>query len=38
MQFAVLSGDPSKGEYTQMRKVPAGRTTPFTRTAVSLRT
>lgn len=24
MQFAVLSGDPSKGEYTQMRKVPAG--------------
>lgn len=24
MQFAVLSGDPKKGEYTQMRKVPAG--------------
>ena len=22
MQFAVLSGDPKKGEYTQMRKVP----------------
>jgi hypothetical protein len=24
MQFAVLSGDPRTGEYTQMRKVPAG--------------
>ena len=24
MQFAVLSGDPKLGEYTQMRKVPAG--------------
>jgi Domain of unknown function (DUF4437) len=24
MQFAVLSGDPKKGTYTQMRKVPAG--------------
>ena len=24
MQFAVLSGDPKQGEYTQMRKVPAG--------------
>ena len=24
MQFAVLSGDPKKGEYTQMRKVPGG--------------
>lgn len=24
MQFAVLSGDPKTGEYTQMRKVPAG--------------
>jgi hypothetical protein len=24
MQFAVLSGDPKKGAYTQMRKVPAG--------------
>lgn len=24
MQFAVLSGNPQKGEYTQMRKVPRG--------------
>ena len=24
MMFAVLSGDPTSGEYTQMRKVPAG--------------
>jgi ChrR Cupin-like domain len=24
MQFALLSGDPTKGAYTQMRKVPAG--------------
>lgn len=24
MQFAVLSGDPKVGQYTQMRKVPAG--------------
>ena len=24
MMFAVLSGDPAKGEYPQMRKVPAG--------------
>jgi hypothetical protein len=24
MQFSVLSGDPSVGAYTQMRKVPAG--------------
>jgi quercetin dioxygenase-like cupin family protein len=24
MQFAVLTGDPEKGAYTQMRKVPAG--------------
>ena len=24
MQFAVLSGDPRQGAYTQMRKVPAG--------------
>ncbi len=29
MQFAVLSGDPSKGEYTQMRKVPAGTDNPL---------
>ena len=32
MQFAVLSGDPKAGEYTQIRKVPAG-----TDTVVSLR-
>ena len=24
MQFAILSGDPETGPYTQMRKVPAG--------------
>jgi hypothetical protein len=24
MQFAVLSGDPKRGAYTQMRKVPVG--------------
>jgi len=29
MQFAVLSGDPKKGEYTQMRKVPAGTDNPL---------
>lgn len=29
MMFAVLSGDPSKGEYTQMRKVPAGTNNPL---------
>jgi quercetin dioxygenase-like cupin family protein len=29
MQFAVLSGDPKKGEYTQMRKVPAGTENPL---------
>jgi ChrR-like protein with cupin domain len=29
MQFAVLSGDPRKGEYTQMRKVPAGTHNPL---------
>lgn len=29
MQFALLSGDPSKGEYTQMRKVPAGTDNPL---------
>ena len=28
MQFAVLSGDPKTGEYTQMRKVPAGTDNP----------
>lgn len=29
MMFAVLSGDPTKGEYTQMRKVPAGSDNPL---------
>lgn len=29
MQFAVLSGDPKQGEYTQMRKVPAGTDNPL---------
>ncbi len=29
MQFAVLSGDPTKGEYTQMRKVSAGADNPL---------
>ena len=29
LQFAVLSGDPTKGEYTQMRKVPAGTDNPL---------
>ena len=29
MQFALLSGDPKKGEYTQMRKVPAGTDNPL---------
>ena len=24
MQFAILSGDPKTGPYTQMRKIPAG--------------
>jgi len=28
MQFALLSGDPERGEYTQIRKVPAGTTNP----------
>ena len=29
MLFAALSGDPTKGEYTQMRKVPAGTDNPL---------
>lgn len=29
MQFSVLSGDPAKGAYTQMRKVPAGTANPL---------
>ena len=29
MQFAVLSGDPKTGEYTQVRKVPAGTDNPL---------
>jgi quercetin dioxygenase-like cupin family protein len=28
-QFAVLSGDPKTGEYTQMRKIPAGTDNPL---------
>src|SRR6187551_354966 len=29
MQFALLSGDPKSGEYTQIRKVPAGTDNPL---------
>ncbi len=29
MQFALLSGNPSSGPYTQMRKVPAGTDNPL---------
>jgi hypothetical protein len=29
MQYSVLSGDPKTGEYTQMRKVPAGTDNPL---------
>ena len=29
MQFAILSGDPKTGAYTQMRKVPAGTDNPL---------
>lgn len=29
MQFAVLSGDPKTGPYTQMRRVPAGTDNPL---------
>jgi quercetin dioxygenase-like cupin family protein len=29
MQFAVLSGDPKVGDYTQLRKVPAGSDNPL---------
>ena len=29
MQFAVISGDPKTGAYTQMRKVPAGAANPL---------
>ena len=29
MQFAVLSGDPETGEYTQIRKVPTGTENPL---------
>jgi quercetin dioxygenase-like cupin family protein len=29
MQFAVVSGDPKTGEYTQIRKVPAGTENPL---------
>jgi quercetin dioxygenase-like cupin family protein len=29
MEFAILSGDPKVGQYTQMRKVPAGIDNPL---------
>ena len=29
MEFAVLSGDPKVGQYTQLRKVPAGTDNPL---------
>ena len=29
MQFAILSGDPKTGPYTQIRKVPAGTDNPL---------
>ena len=29
MMFALLTGDPTKSEYTQMRKVPAGTDNPL---------
>ena len=29
MQFALLSGDPKSGEYTQIRKVPGGTDNPL---------
>ena len=29
MQFSVLTGDPKTGEYTQIRKVPAGTDNPL---------
>ena len=29
MRMAVLSGDPAKGEYTQIRRVPAGTDNPL---------
>ena len=38
MQFAVLSGDPKIGPYTQIRKVAAGTDNRFTRTAARSRT
>ncbi len=31
MQFALLSGDPTTGAYTQMRRVPAGTDNPLHR-------
>jgi len=37
MQFAVLSGDPKKGEYTQMRRVPAGTDNPLHRHSSELK-
>ena len=37
MQFALLSGDPTKGAYTQMRKVPAGTDNPLHRHSSELK-
>ena len=37
MQFAVLSGDPKKAEYTQMRRVPAGTDNPLHRHSSELK-
>ena len=37
MQFAILSGDPKSGAYTQMRKVPAGTDNPLHRHSSELK-
>ena len=37
MQFALLSGDPKEGAYTQMRKVPAGTDNPLHRHSSELK-
>ena len=38
MEFAVLSGDPKNGEYTQVRKVPAGTDNPLHTHSSEIRT
>jgi len=38
MQFALLSGDPKTGPYTQIRRVLAALTTRYTPTAARSRT